>query len=54
MFRRLWSGLPPDARFPSDLEGLGFVCPFALYFSSPLWKLIEYSFSLPDVSNEIM
>ncbi|KAL7972510.1 Arb2 domain-containing protein [Trichoderma sp. SZMC 28014] len=24
MFRRLWSGLPPDARFPSDLEGLGY------------------------------
>ncbi|UKZ94983.1 uncharacterized protein TrAFT101_009833 [Trichoderma asperellum] len=24
MFRRLWSGLPSDASFPSDLEGLGY------------------------------
>ncbi|KAM0521790.1 hypothetical protein ACHAPE_002351 [Trichoderma viride] len=24
MFRRLWSGLPPDAKFPSDLKGLGY------------------------------
>lgn len=51
MFRRLWSGLPPDAKFPSDLKGLGFVYPSTLYFSSLPGEYTECSSSLPSLSN---
>ena len=27
MFKRLWTGLPPDPEFPSDLKELGYVLP---------------------------
>lgn len=53
MFRRLWSGLPPDASFSSDLEGLGFVCPFTLFISSLPRELMQCS-SPPDISNEMV
>lgn len=52
MFRRLWSGLPPDAKFPSDLKGLGFVCPFTLFTTTPA-RTFEQLFS-PNISNKLV
>ncbi|GAB0140747.1 hypothetical protein EsHS_00001360 [Epichloe bromicola] len=42
MFRRLWPGLPKDAEFPSDLEGLGYVTVRFDNFLDAYLTLIRY------------